>query len=141
MDGLSGAASGFAVASFSIQLVGSIENLYKFWTSVKDAPEDINAISNDLSILSTVLCRIAHDAQQGDFDAILVLALDGCRARINILTAFIDKVEPGFASRSVYVRKWNALKAVIKHGQLRRFEDTLEKAKSTLFLVQQTNHR
>lgn len=141
MDGLSGAASGIAVVSIAIQLADSVKKLCDFWDSVKDAPDDIHMVLTDLRLLSNVLAEIAHDEQHAQPDATLPLALDGCWTYVNILTALLDKLEPGFASRSARIRRWTAIKAVMKGGDLAKFQEALERMKSTLLLVQQRRSR
>ncbi|KAL9630070.1 MAG: hypothetical protein Q9164_006598, partial [Protoblastenia rupestris] len=137
MEGLTSAAGGIAVVSLAVQLAGSVNKLYDFWNSVKEAPEDIHAISMDLGLLSSVLTRIAHEAQQVETQAILVPALNGCWAKAKILTTLLNEIEPGFASTSSRVRKWTSFKAVLKRGQLKKFQEALERMKCTLLLVQQ----
>ena len=135
MDGLSVAASGIAVASVALQLAGSVKQIYEFWNSVKEAPDEIRAITQDLRVLSSVLARIANEAQHHEPEATLEAALNGCLANVKILTSLLKGIEPGFASTRSRTRKWSALKAVLKRGQLVKFREALEWAKSTLMLV------
>lgn len=140
-DALATAASGIAVVSLAIQLAESVKKLCDFWTSIKEAPEDIQAISTDLDLLSGVLTRIAYETQHVEPDATLVATLNGCWAKVRKLTVLLNGIEPGFASRSLRVRKWTALRAVLKHGQLMKFQAALESLKGTLLLVQQYQYR
>ena len=55
MDGLSSAAGVIAVASVAIQLADSVRQIYEFWESVQDAPENIRHIASDLRLLANVL--------------------------------------------------------------------------------------
>ena len=141
MDGLSAAASGIAVASISLQLVENVKKICDFWDSVKDAPEDVRAISSDMKLLSTVLSRVAQEAQHIAPDEVLGSALDGCWDKVRLLTRIINEIEPGFDSRLLRVRRWSALKAVLRQEKLRRYQDALERLKSTLSLIQQLQIR
>lgn len=141
MDGLSAAASSIAVASISIQLVGSVKKLCDFWDSVRDAPEDVRAISSDMKLLSTVLSRVAHEAQQNAPDEVLGSALDGCWDKVRVLTRIISEIEPAFDSKCSRVRRWATLKAALRQEKLRRYQDALERLKSTLSLIQQLQIR
>ena len=141
MDGLSAAASGIAVASISLQLVENVRKLCNFWDSIRDAPEEVRAISSDMKLLSTALSRVAHEAQHVAPDAVLDSALDGCWVKVRSLTEIVDEIEPRFDSKCSRVRRWAALKAALRHGKLRRYQDTLERLKSTLSLVQQLQIR
>ena len=137
MDGLSAAASGIAVVSVAIQLAESFKKLSDFWKSIKEAPEDIRAISTDLDLLSSVLAEIARETQHVGPDDTLVAVLNACCGRVKLLTAIVNQIEPGFASASFRVRKCTALKAVSRRGELMKFQEALNSLKGTLLLVQQ----
>lgn len=141
MDGLSGAASGMAVVSLALQLGGSIKQIYDFWDSVTDAPDDIRAITTDLSLLASVLTEIASEEQHSGPDHTLKKVLETCCDRVNKLTRITSDMEPGFASRSLRVRKWTAFKAALKGEKIRKFQTILEGLKSTLMLAHQSHHR
>lgn len=48
MDGLSGAASAFAVVSLAAQVAGGVQKLCNFWHSNQDRPKEICCIVRDL---------------------------------------------------------------------------------------------
>lgn len=141
MEGLSAAASGIAVVSVAVQLAESFKKLCDFWKSIKEAPENIRAISVDLELLSSVLTQVALETQHVEPDATLIAALNSCCVKVKTLTIILNQIEPGFASTRFRVRKWTALKAALKHGELLRFQEALERLKGTLLLVQQNQYR
>ena len=137
MEGLSAAASGIAVVSVAIQLAESFKKLSDFWKSIKEAPEDIRAISTDLDLVSSVLAETAREAQHVGPDDTLVAVLDACCGKVKVLTGIVNQIEPGFASTSSRVRRWTAFRAVLKRGELMKFQEALERLKGTLLMVQQ----
>lgn len=141
MEGLSAAASGIAVVTVAVQLAESFKKLCDFWKSVKEAPEDIRAISADLEILSNVLMKIAHETQHVEPEAALIAALNGCCVKVKTLNTILNEIEPGFSSKKSRVRQWTAFKAVLKHGKLVKFQVALDRLKITLLLVQQDHYR
>ena len=141
MDCLSAVASGMAVASLAFQLANSVRKLCEFWTSIQEAPEDIRETAMELDLLSRVLAQIACELQSVRPDETLSSALGNCSVQITRLTALLDEIEPGFISGDLRVRKWTALKAVLKTGQFRKFQNGLERLKSTLLLAQQNQYR
>ena len=141
MDGVSSTASATAIASFAIQLADNIKKLYDFWQSVKEAPEDIRAITADLNLLWGVLSNIAFEAQHVGPDATLTTVLQSCNSNVKTLILAPQVIEPGFTSTSLRVRKWSAVKAVWKREKLSNFQAVLERLKTTLLLVQQTRYR
>ena len=140
MDGLSAAASVFAVSSLAIQLADSIRKLHEFWQSISEAPEDIRCVTTDLKLLSSVLVEIAIEGQQVDPDTTLPAVLHECVTEVASLHAIIDGIEPGLGSSSLAKRKWAAFKGVMKMEKLKKFQQALERLKSTLILVQQNQH-
>ena len=141
MDGLSGAASVVGVVSLTVQLGDSIKKLCDFWDSVKEAPDDVHAISTDLSLLSSVLAEMAFEEQHCGPDHTLTRVLEACRGRVNKLTNITNDMEPGFASTSLRIRKWTAFKAVLKRERIQKFQKVLDGLKMTLMLAQQSHHR
>lgn len=126
MDGVSGAASGMAVVSLALQLGGSIKQLYDFWGSVKGAPDDIRAITTDLSLLSSLLAEMAFEEEHFAAGPKLTTVLEACRERVNKLAHLTNDSEPGFASMSLRIRKWTAFKAVMKGERIQKFHKMLE---------------
>ena len=141
MDGLSSAASGFAVVSLAVRLAESVKKLCDFWKSIKNAPEDIREIAMELDLSSNVLARIACESQNITPHATFQAALSACSVKVKRLTGILDQMEPGFSSTSLRVRKWTAFRAVLKHGQLTKFQEGLDRLKATLLLVQQNQYR
>ena len=138
MDGLSAAASSIAVVMLAVHLADSVQKLCSFWSSIRDAPEDIKPISLDLDLLSYVLTEIAFEAQHFGPDAISVAALEACSVRVRSFTTILEQIEPDFASASRRIRKWTAFKAVLKRGQIANFQEALDRLKATLLLAQQS---
>ena len=138
MEVLALTTSTFAVVSLALQLAQSTNKLYEFWASVKDAPDAIQDMTNDLELLSSVLSHIALEAQSSTPDDITTAVLKNCSVKLQSLTLQVDKLEPDFVSRSSTVRKWRAIKVVLKSGRLEKLLATVEGIKTTLILAQQT---
>ena len=134
MDGLSGAASGIAVISLAIQLGDSIKKLCEFWTSVKEAPDDVRTITADLQLLSSLLTGIASEEQHFP-DPTLVIALKACYDNVTKLVRIANDMESGFASKKPRIRIWTAFRAAIKGESIRKSQRILGGLKSTLTLA------
>ena len=136
MEVLSAAASGMTVVTVAVQLAEGFKKLCDFWNSMKDAPEDIRAISADLKTLSNLLIQIAHEAQHDEPDTTLITALNGCSVKVKALNKILNEIEPGFSSTKSRVRQWTAFKAGVKRGKLTKFQMALDRIKVTLLQVQ-----
>ncbi|KAL9037223.1 MAG: hypothetical protein Q9180_003842, partial [Flavoplaca navasiana] len=135
MDGLSTAGSGFAVVSVTIQLADGIKKLHDFWNSIAETPEEIKDNLLELRVLSSLLTQIAHDKQRQEPDPTFADVLSECCTKVNRLTTLLGEIEPGLASTNSYVRRWTAVKAVLKQEKLRKFQESLARLKSTLSLA------
>lgn len=136
MDGLSAAANIITVTSIAVQLTESIKKILEFWISIRNAPDDIHAITTDLQILSSVLSRIAFEAQRLRPDPSMIAALNSCSGKIKKLRNIVDELDSGFRSTNTSIRRWSALKTVFKSERLKTFQDSLERTKTTLMLMQ-----
>ena len=141
MEGLSAAAGGMAVVSVAMQLAENFQKLCEFCKSIKEAPEYIRAITIDLELLSNILTQIAHELQHVEPDTALIAALNGCYLKVKTLNTLLNKIELGFASTKSHIRKWTAVKAVMKQGELVKVQEALDSLKGTLFLALQDQYR
>lgn len=121
MDGgLSVAASGFAVASLAIQLADSLHKARIFWSSIRDASDDIREISSDLKLPSDILNQVAIEIQHHQPDTTLQTALDACSLKVRSLTAILNTVEPGFSSTGQHIRRWTAFKGCFEIQKIKK---------------------
>lgn len=141
MEALSGAASIIAVTSLAIQLVDSIDKLCHFWTSIKEAPDDVLFIITDLRLLSSIFTEISFEAQHSEPNDTLEAVLKTCTIRVKALSDILSDIEPGFSSARFSVRKWTAVKTVLKQKTINKFQESLRSLKITLILVQQNQQR
>lgn len=133
MDGLSGVASGFAVASLAVQLAESVKKLYDFWESVKGAPEYFYTIQTDLRLLSTVFERIGREEDLSD--PCLRDVLKNCEGQVASLVETVGDIVPGFKAESRRTRTWASLKAAFKKEKVSEFKSCLQHTMSTLHLA------
>jgi hypothetical protein len=93
MDGISAAASVFAVVSLAIQLAEKANELYRFWQSIDEAPDSIRAIVSDLKLLSAVLDQISKRDRQHGPDITTTGVIESCMylCSIVIIRASIHK--------------------------------------------------
>ena len=141
MDGLSSGGGVIAVVSLAVQLADSVKKVYEFWSSVEGAPEEIHMIAVDLNLISRVLADIALEAQRSGPNHTLTGVLDGCGTAVKTLEILVSAIEPGFASTSRRVRKWTAFTAVLKTGKLKKFQDALQRLKTTLILAERAHYK
>ncbi len=141
MDGLSAASSAFAVVSLAIQIGGGIRELYNFWGSIQDGPNEIRRIINDLNIISNVLEDIRQEASREKTHSRVLntslAALDGCSETMEALQNMVEELQSGSSAQKRTVRRWAAFKAAWKGDRIRKYQETLREMKITLILARQ----
>ena len=142
MDGLSGAASIISVASIAIQLADGVRKLYIFWSDVQDAPAHIRTISEDSNFLLKILAEIASEGQHIMPDDLLTTSLNQCQSKVIKLTLLVHNLNPArLESKKFVVRKWTAIRTVLKADKLKEYQEILASLESKLMLVLQTQQR
>ncbi|KAF8847440.1 hypothetical protein BDZ45DRAFT_607441 [Acephala macrosclerotiorum] len=135
------AASVISVASLAIQLADSVQKACEFWESVQDGPEEIGRISVELRLLSSILRFISHEQSTGMTDrvqeALVRDALNIAKRDINnldiMVTQLLSEVGPGHGKIK---RKWGQVKIALKSGKINKMKTLIERAKSTLTMLQ-----
>ena len=137
MEPLSVAASAFGIVSLAIHLAESVQKLHRFWTSVRDLPEDIAGIIDDLQILQRILDEIGLEEQRLQTAGLLCQTstevLDKCRDNIRRLGALIRGFELEFPSCK-YARTWVIVKIYFKKEKIDRFQKLLDRTMQYLLL-------
>ena len=72
-----------------MQLADGCIKLYNFWDSIRDAPEEVAVIMDDLMLLSTVLRDISREKQQAPA---VTLGLECCKTKILVGTNMCSRL-------------------------------------------------
>jgi len=125
--------------------------LYQFWDSLRNAPDDVKVIKNDLMLLTNVLGDIA---QEKDLSPAVRLTLESCQDKVKVsditfakgstiavlssiqeLDSIVREFDSKFtSSTSKRERLWTALKVTAKSQQFQKFREALSSVRSTLML-------
>ncbi|MCJ1242806.1 hypothetical protein MMC30_000001, partial [Trapelia coarctata] len=104
------------------------------WSSIKDAPTDIQDLLEELQILANLLLEF-DSSPNSPTQVAATKAAQYCKnAGVKIDTVVKDLAD-GFAM-SKGRRRWTAVKAVLKENKMARSLQRLERAKSMLSLAQ-----
>lgn len=138
MDPITGAATGIAVASITIQLADQLKKIYDFWNSWKDAPEDIRSLVKDLELLLSVLDQIRKDEEQLGTDQTTTAILRSCESQVDSCMTVLKDLERGLVVQSRRIRRWSVLRTLVNKGNLKKFHESLQSTKMTLMLALQS---
>ncbi|KAH6889817.1 hypothetical protein B0T10DRAFT_571906 [Thelonectria olida] len=127
-----GAVSGaVSLVAFTGQLAKSAASLYTFVNDIKDAPDDVRRIAQELQISQLVLSKLPSTFTGQDVD--LNQALAHCEGCVDELIEFKKKIDPE-ARLSRHGKLWAQCKFAAKRSDLAKYLSNLQRAN---FLLQQ----
>ena len=132
-------ASGAGIATLGGQILESVFKLQQIFTDIRDAPEELRSILEEIAIVTNVLIECSQQSrsspsgatQSGARDQALLYCESACRG----LFAIVSEIEDGIRG-SKFRSKWYSFQAVVKAKRIAGFVARLERAKSTLALAQ-----
>jgi hypothetical protein len=143
MDGLSAAASGFAVVSLAVQLVGSVRQIREFLHSISEAPEELRRLMDLLEELELILEQVGILVQRQRGNSTLwetgvltsvLKAANSCQIKLATLEGVVEATKKAFAASSRTTRALGSFKLACKRKDLREIESQLHNAASLLSL-------
>ncbi|TVY91039.1 hypothetical protein LAWI1_G003473 [Lachnellula willkommii] len=130
-------ASAISVASIAIQVGDSIIKLKDFWNHVKEAPEEIKWLIEEIETLSFVLSGVESSKARDDpphlEPAFASRCLELCRKGAGILEAVVKEADEEIRKR----KRVGGVKAVLKKGMIERLKERLRSAQLMLMLSNQ----
>lgn len=145
MEVLGAVSSVFAVTSLAVQLGSTVQRLFDFWDSVKEAPAEVAQIKSHLAVLGTLLRSIesddfigAENDQPETKTGIECLRL--CMASFKRLETLSEALDTGLKGSGVR-RCWTRMKKPMRDNEMTRYWSELERAKSMLILYQGWRNR
>ncbi|KAL9057852.1 MAG: hypothetical protein Q9162_002082 [Coniocarpon cinnabarinum] len=130
MDGVSATAGVLGIVSSVHLLLRTVSEIYGFWKTIEDAPQDISIILLQLEFLQEFL-KFAQDVSvTGVMEKVTMLL----SVQVGQLNAITQNLERGFGSGGQVRRVWARCKAAKKMERLREFRNSLEETKSSLIL-------
>lgn len=148
MDGLSAAASGIAVVSLAIQLVGAVRDIQRFLRNVSEAPKELRRLIELLEQLELILESIGtvvdrQRRQSGDADTAVsepvLRAMRSCENLLAKLGNVVDAARKSDDARFKATRSLGSLRLVCKKRDIEDLERQLHDAISMLNLTMTTN--
>ena len=138
-DVLGVVASGVGIGSLAIQIASSVQQILDFWSSVKDAPEGIRRLLDELRLLAEVLSTIddvRDDHSSSAEQTATRKAIQYCHNAAREVDAVVKDIAGGLATSKSWKHR-AAVKFVLKDKRITKDLQRLDRAKSMLLLVQQ----
>jgi hypothetical protein len=129
------ASGALSVAGFAGQLAQSAAFLHDFFKDIRNAPKTVQRISEELSILTSVLLEIQKSYNIPNAE--LRNSLQHCGKRLDEVVAFIKNIDPAQHAQKRR-RLWSQCQVALKRSDLTKYLAELERCK--LMLVQACNN-
>lgn len=148
MDGLSAAASGIAVVSFALQLVGSVRDIRRFLHDMSEGPEELKRLVDLLEQLEIVLEQVGLLAQRQRGNTRLgrpsamtsvLKAITTCQKKLALLEGVVKATKDVSANSKRATRTLGSFKLVCKKTDIRWIEQQLNEAVNLLSLTMMAN--
>jgi len=148
MDGLSAAASGIAVVSLAVQLVGSVREIRRFLRDVSEAPKELRRLIDLLEQLELILENIGalverqqeHTAHTDiDVSGSILRAVKTCESKLQILEGVVEAAKKSATTTNKAIRTFGSFRLACKRRDIEEFESQLRDAISLLNLTLTTN--
>ncbi|CZR66958.1 uncharacterized protein PAC_16857 [Phialocephala subalpina] len=111
-------ASGMGIASLGIQIGSGIIKLKQLWDDVKDAPEEIQYLLEEIDMCSQVLSAVDDD----DLPPSATKSLELCLRVARLLKATVEELEASLAKR----KRLGGFKCVLKRGAIDKLRERLK---------------
>src|SRR5579863_4019028 len=138
MEVVGAAASVAGLVTLLGQLLQSAKQLHEFWSSIKEVPESLRWLVDDLDMIREVLVLIKDQATQGSDTSgsgNAIPLLQKCISYVENLEGLVKPLQSeNGASRRL--KTWKSVKAVFATEKIKFYRDNLESAKVTLLLAQ-----
>lgn len=148
MDGLSAAASGIAVVSLALQLVGSVRDIRRFLHGMSEAPEELKRLMDLLEQLEIILEQVGLLAQRQRGNTRVertsvmtgvLRAITTCQKKLELLEGVVKATKDVKASSNRVTRTLGSFKLVCKKTDIRWIEQQLNEAVNLLSLTMMAN--
>ncbi|TGO65640.1 hypothetical protein BELL_1002g00010 [Botrytis elliptica] len=140
MEVLAGVSSVLSVLGFAIQLADGIKKACALWESLQEAPHEVQMICKDLRAISNILDDIKIEENQFVHHSNSITeALGLCSEVLESLNHLSQKIVFPKTDTTLLIKRWRAMKGVIKIEKLQGLQSRLNSAKLTLVLARQNS--
>ena len=121
-------ASGISIATLAVQIASSIVKLKSYWNELKDAPEDVWLLIEELEGLNILFSNIREDLQRNSTSeiksaSILALqCLEHCQRGASRLQELADDLHTDFSTSRENKFKWMSVRVVMRKDKIAKYK-------------------
>ena len=135
-------AGGMGIGSLANQIVGSVQQILDLWSSIKDAPENVQSLLEELNLLGNLLSKMSGDGDEAEEQSLSLRQATTevtryCQLAPDSIDGVLKHLASEMTSNKRRIRQWAAVKVTVKGKRLEKSLARLERAKSLLTLAYQ----
>ena len=127
-------ASGVTIGALGAQITIGVVKLKSLWNQIKDAPEDLRDLIEELEMLSQLLADAERDQEQNPLSGLVLdphsksQCLRYCKKSVIQLKELTDDFADALETKGKLRKTWSSAKIVFKKNETRRFESKLKRS-------------
>ena len=136
-------ASAISISTLAVQILDSVTKLKSYWDQVREAPEDIKLLLEEIGDLQLVLSEIDEDQHRNPGSGVILSSgsaskcLSLCKRGADTLKQLADGLGADLESPSRLKKNWASAKVALKKDKIEKYKLRLESAMRLLHLSQQ----
>jgi hypothetical protein len=136
-------ASGVSIGAFAGQIASNVIKLKSYLDQVRDAPEDVALLVDEINDLYLLLSDIEADQCRNPYSAMLLdnnsasRCLDHCKRGAERLRRVVDEMAVEFGCLKPMNRRWKAAKIIWKRDRVEKYRVELTSTVRLLTLAHQ----
>lgn len=135
--------SGIAIATLAAQIASSVVKLKSYLDQIRDAPEDISVLIDEIEDVHFLLSDLEDDQRRNPYSAVLLdnhsasRCLDRCKRGVERLQRVVEEIAVDIKSFNPTKRRWNAAKVIWKRDKIEKYRAELAGALRLMTLSHQ----
>ena len=127
-------ASGVTIGALGAQVTIGVVKLKSLWNKIKDAPENLRDLIEELELLSQLLADAERDQERNPLSGLVLdphsksQCLQYCKKSVIQLKKLTDDFADALETKGKLRKTWSSAKIVFKNDETRRFESKLKRS-------------
>ena len=136
-------ASGVGIGALAASIAKSVIKIKSFWDDMKDVPDDIGDLMEQLDALQYMLSHIEDRQSRNPYPSFLLdrssetRCLSICKKAADQLKSIADDLSADINTSKRIHRKWASARVVLEKRKLEKYRKRLKRAISLLLMSQQ----
>ena len=138
-------ASGVTFVQLAGQVAGNINKLKRYWDPVKEAPDNLKLLVEEIDSLNIVLCHMQSelpddllpDSRCGHSATIVSKSLELCQNGTDELSRLVDDLAEKIDGKLGWKKRLGSTKIVLKNSEVRGLKERIQYAIRLLTLAYQ----